>query len=132
MKRSTAGAGKPDFSHIRGKFEETPVREDVVERIAAIWRKGINDPRSYLSPTKKARLIYLDSDEYYFFVGVLPNERLTAHTVESAGRNAAAMLRVGFDLPLYVWHGTTESAYLKTLSKAEKELGIKSLSRGVR
>ncbi|MBA3353957.1 MAG: hypothetical protein H0U23_16315 [Blastocatellia bacterium] len=139
VKRHTAGAGKPNFSRIEGKFEETPVREDVVTRIAAIWRKGLNDPKSYLGPQQRVsaggeeeRVIYLDSTEFYFFVGLLPKEHLTGRTVESAGRNAAPMLRVGFGLPVYVWHGTSEKAYFKTLSKAEKELGIDSRSENLR
>lgn len=123
---------KPDFAHIRGTFEETPVREDVVMRIAEIWRKGINDSKSYLSSAEKARVIYLDSTQYYFFVDLLPNEHLAAHTVESGGPNAAAMLRVGFDLPVYVWRHMSESAYLETLARAEKVFDIKSSSKVAR
>lgn len=127
VKRHTEGAGKPDFSHIKGKFEETPVREDVVVRIAAIWRKGLNDPKSYLGPQQRVsaggegeRVIYLDSTEFYFFVGLLPNEHLTGRTVESAGRNAAPMLRVGSDLPVYIWHGTSEKRLFQNLVEGGK------------
>jgi hypothetical protein len=126
VKRHTAGAGKPDPSHIRGEFDETPVREDFVLRLAQIWRKGINDPKSYLSAAEKQRSIYLDSTEFYFLVALFPHEHLTAHTVESAGRNAEAMIRVGFDLPRYVWHDITGAAYGESLARAEKTLGIKT------
>jgi hypothetical protein len=115
---------KPDFSHIRGKFDETPVPEDIVKRIAAIWRKGINDPRSYLSAEEKSRIITLDSTEFYFLVGLRPGEHLAARTSDCFGPNASAMSDVGFGLTVYAWHGMTKGAYVKALAKAERTLGI--------
>jgi hypothetical protein len=115
----------PDFSHIRGKFEEMPVREDIVVRVARLWRQGINDPKSYLSQAERDRIISVDSTILYFLVHLLPTERAAAHTNDSQGRNATAMLRVGFDLPLYAHGDISERAFQKTLARAEESLGIK-------
>jgi hypothetical protein len=125
VKRHTEGGRTPDFSHIRGKFEEAPVREDIVVRVARLWRQGINDPRSYLSQAEKDRIISVDSTIFYFLVHFAANERVAAHTDDFQGRNAEAMLRVGFDLPLYAHGAISEHAFQKTLAKTERSLGIK-------
>jgi hypothetical protein len=131
VKRHTESGGKPDFSRIRGKFEEAPVREDIVLRIARLWRHGIMDPESYVGPTQRRltsrgeeeRVIYIDSTIFYFLVRLASNERLAAHTNDFQGPNANAMLKVGFDLPLYAHGAISEGSFQRTLAKAEKGLG---------
>jgi hypothetical protein len=109
---------KTDYHSIRPILHERPISNALSARIAALWRRVLADPRNY----GKDPGIYLDTDQFTYYVGFLPHERLTAYVV-GWGRHTEQLMNVAGALANHA-NGAPERELIKAVAKAERKLGI--------
>ena len=113
---------RPDFSRIHAIYKERTISEAYVRRVAAFWRYVLAGPRNY----HKDASTYLDSSELYFFLGLLPGERLTAHAIK-LGPKSEELVHVASDLSAFVYPAKVdETKMFEWLRSSEKKVGFRS------
>ncbi len=119
------GFGSSDPQRKKGYYHavqpilhERPIPAPLAARIAALWRRVLADPKNY----GKDPALYLDTDQFGFYVSFLPGEHLTAHTT-GVGKKGEELWRVGVSVAAYA-EGMTERDLVRDIAKAERKLGI--------
>ena len=71
------GEGKErDYHSVRPIVHDRPISTSLAARIAALWRRVLKDSRNYGTDTA----MYLDTDQFTYYLSFMPRERLTAYT----------------------------------------------------
>ncbi|MFN2476960.1 MAG: hypothetical protein ABR526_11560 [Chthoniobacterales bacterium] len=112
-------APKGDRRTLRQPLYERRIADSVARRIAALWRRVLNDPRNY----GKDPAIYLDTDEFIFHLAFLPNEQLTAR-MTSWGPKTKQLLDVMDALTAYADGTISDTKLTQAVAKAERTIGI--------
>ena len=116
---ATRWAKTGDRRTLRQPLYERRIAESVAGRIAALWRRVLSDPRNY----GKDPAIYLDTDQFMFYLAFLPTERLAAR-MTSWGPKVEQLTDVIDALVLYADGTISESKLVQAVAKAERKLGI--------
>lgn len=109
---------KHDYRGIRPILHERALTATLSARIAALWRRVLSDPRNYGKETK----IYIDTDVFTFDLRSRANKRITAHST-GWGPRTGQLILVARAIASYA-NGAPESQLAKTVSKAERTIGI--------
>jgi hypothetical protein len=112
------GGKKGDYHTVRPVIHERRISTSVAARIAALWRRVLQDSRNY----GKDRAIYLDTDQFTYYLSFMPRERLTANTT-GWGPKTEQLNNVAFALANHA-EGAPEGELVKAVTKAERKLGI--------
>lgn len=114
---------KEDLGKIRPINRGKLVSEQLVTRMASLWRAVLSDSKNY----RKDRYIYTDSSSFAFFVGFSPREHLAATTSAWAERGSKA--RELFDVTVaiieYATGKSPQASLERAIGKAEARVGIK-------
>jgi hypothetical protein len=106
------------YRHIKPILHERRLSDALSARIAALWRRVLADPRNY----GKDESLYLDTDQFSYYLGFLPHERLSAHMV-AWGPKSKQLIAVASTLRGYA-NGGPEHELVKAVAEAESKLGI--------
>jgi hypothetical protein len=113
------GEGKErDYHSVRPIVHDRSVSAPLAGRIAALRRRVLKDSRNYGTDTA----MYLDTDQFTYFLSFTPRERLTANTT-GWGPKTEQLNNVAFALANYA-EGAAERELVKAVTKAERKLGI--------
>jgi hypothetical protein len=107
-----------DYRGVAPKIFERSLSQSLAARISALWRRVLADPRNY----GKDNGIYLDTDQFTYYVAFRPREHLTAYVV-GWGPRTEQLILVADALASYA-AGDTEAQLVRAVSKAERKLGI--------
>ncbi len=108
-----------DRRTLRQPLYERRIADSVADRIAALWRRVLRDPRNY----GKDPAIYLDTDEFIFYLAFLPTERFAAR-MTSWGPKVEQLTDVIDALVVYADGTISEAKLVQAIAKAERKLGI--------
>ncbi len=108
-----------DRRTLRQPLYERRIAGSVAGRIAALWRRVLTDSRHY----GKDPAIYLDTDQFVFYLAFFPTERLTAR-MTSWGPSVGQLTDVMDALVVYADGTISEAKLVDAISKAERTLGI--------
>jgi hypothetical protein len=112
------GDEKAKLPTIHGIYKDKPIPNATALRLAALWRRFLTDRKNY---GKEERVIYGDSSHFIFSA-----DRVTANTMAwDKGTKAAEIVQVGDDIYEFVAGKKNEAALEKSLSKAEKKVGLR-------
>lgn len=110
---------KDQIRTVRPIFRSKPLKESLAARIAAIWRRVLNDPRNY----GKDPNMYLDTSSFTYYVAFAPGERTTANIV-GWGPETEPMVLVNEALGDYASDKASEEKLIRVVAKAQRKLGI--------
>lgn len=111
---------KREYRSIAPIVREKEISDSLATRIAAVWRRLLADPADY----GKDPGLYLDTDQFSFYVGFLPHENLAANTT-GWGSKGGQVINVASALDLYAKGKANENDLAGAVKKAERKLGIK-------
>jgi hypothetical protein len=112
------GGKKGDYYTVRPVIHERRISPSLAARIAALWRRVLRDSRNYGTDAA----MYLDTDQFTYYLGFTPRERLTANTT-GWGPKTEQLNNVAFALANHA-EGAPEGQLVKAVRKAERKLGI--------
>ena len=112
------GGTKGDYHSIHPIIHERAISPSLAARIAALWRRVLKDSRNYGTDTA----MYLDTDQFTYYLGFMARERLTANTT-GWGPKTEQLNNVAFALANHA-EGAPEGDLGKAVTKAERKLGI--------
>ncbi|HZR05139.1 MAG TPA: hypothetical protein VFA61_04860 [Candidatus Udaeobacter sp.] len=112
------GGKKGDYHTVHPVIREHRISASVSARIAALWRRVLQDSCNY----GKDPAMYLDTDQFTYYLSFIPRERLTAHTT-GWGPKTEQLNDVAFALANHA-EGAPEGELVKAVEKAERKLGI--------
>ena len=107
-----------DYHTIKPILHERPLSEALSARIAALWRRVLSDPRNY----GEDPAMYLDTDQFRFYLAFLPRERMAAY-MTAWGPHTWQLIGLANALASHA-NGAPERDLLKAVAKAERKLGI--------
>jgi hypothetical protein len=112
------GGKKGDYYSIHPIIHERAISPSLAARIAALWRRVLKDSRNYGTD----RAMYLDTDQFTYYLSFMTRERLTANTT-GWGPKTEQLNNVAFALANHA-EGAPEGDLGKAVTKAERKLGI--------
>jgi len=112
------GGKKGDYHSVRPIVHDRPISASLAARIAALWRRVLKDSRNYGTDTA----MYLDTDQFTYYLSFMPRERLTAYTT-GWGPKTEQLNNVAFALANH-GEGAPEGELVQAVTKAEWKLGI--------
>ena len=112
------GGKKGDYHSIHPIIHERAISPSLAARIAALWRRVLKDSRNYGTDTA----MYLDTDQFTYYLSFMPGERLTANTI-GWGPKTEQLNNVAFALANHA-EGAPQGELVKAVTKAERKLGI--------
>ena len=112
------GGKKGDYRSIHPIIHERVISPSLAARIAALWRRVLKDSRNYGTDTA----MYLDTDQFTYYLSFMPRERLTANTT-GWGPKTEQLNNVAFALANHA-EGAPEGDLARAVTKAERKLGI--------
>src|SRR5207237_3700548 len=69
------GIKKGDYHKVRVRLHEKDLPEDLSTRITVLWHRFLTEPKNF----RKDPGLYLDTDQFSFYIGFLPRENISAH-----------------------------------------------------
>ena len=112
------GGKKGDYHSIHPIIHERAISRSLAARISALWRRVLKDSRNYGTDTA----MYLDTDQFTYYLSFMPRERLTANTT-GWGPKTDQLNNVAFALANHA-EGAPEGELVKAVTKAERKLDI--------
>jgi hypothetical protein len=117
--RSGSAQSAPDPRALKQPLYERPIESSLATRIAALVRRVLCDERNY----GKDPHLYIDSDNFTWYLRFLPHERITARGT-SRGGQVRPLTDVIDALGLYADGTITQQKLSRAVAKAERNLGI--------
>jgi hypothetical protein len=109
---------KVDYRTIKRVLHERAMSDSLAARVAALWRRVLADSRNY----GKDPSLYLDTDQFSFYVAFAPRERLAAY-ITGWGPHTLQLMHVAAAVASHA-NGAPDGYLGKELAKAERKLGI--------
>jgi hypothetical protein len=120
MTGDAKGIKKGNYHAIPPISHEKELPEAIGTRVATLWRRFLTDPQNY----GKDRGLYLDTDQFSFYLAFLPREKLSAN-MTGWGTKGERMIDVAAAIDAYAAGKVTERELLGVIEKAERKLGTR-------